>query len=254
MLVIGLGKQRQATEVHQHGVRGLRDFVPEVARQILSTANVLFGVGLVENAYHEVADLRIVAPDRFHAEDASMLELSRSLMPGLPTERIDVLLVDELGKDVSGTGLDTNVIGRLRIAGEREPESPKIGAIAVCDLTEASHGNAIGVGLCDVVTRRLFDKIDFRALAENVVTSSFLERGKVPVVAATDQEAFEWALRTCGPLEVASARVVRIRNTLALGELAVSTSVLDDLSKVSTVRRAGDAVAAFDEQGTLRPL
>jgi hypothetical protein len=252
MLVIGLGNQRQALEIHRHGVRGLRDFVPEVAKEVLATGKVILGVGLVENGHHKFAEIRAVNPVEFHAQDHELLQLSRSLDPRLPTEDIHVLIVDRMGKDISGTGLDTNVIGRIVIDGEREPTSPRIKTVIVCGLTPGSHGNAIGVGLADVITKELFDQIDFQATAENVMTSTFLARGKVPVVAPTPQTAFEWAVRACGPVDPEALRVVRIRDTLSLQQLQVSAPIWEEISGDPGIRRAGDPASAFTPDGSLR--
>ena len=176
-------------------------------------------------------------------------------MPRLPAEDIDVLIVDELGKDVSGTGLDTNIIGRIYIKGDPEPESPRIKAIVVCDLTEASHGNALGMGLADVVTRRLYEKVDLASVAQNVITSTFLERGKVPLVAPTDRDAFEWAIRACGPVEPEELRVLRIRNTLSIGEFWASEPLWRSVGATPSVTRVDrSASPAFDEAGRLRPF
>jgi hypothetical protein len=255
MAVIGLGKHAQALEVHRHGTRGLREFIPAVARQVLRHGNVLLGIGLVENGHHELAEIRAATPVELFEVDRELLERARALLPRLPAEDIDVLIVDELGKDVSGTGLDTNIIGRIGIKGDPEPSSPRIRAIVVCDLTEASHGNALGVGLADVITRRLYDKIDLGALAQNVITSTFLERGKIPLVAPTDREACEWALRSCGPIAETDLKILRVHSTLAVGEFGASEALWRLLAARPGVDRIeARASDAFDASGTLRPL
>ncbi len=118
-------------------------------------------------------------------------------MPRLPVRTLDVLVIDRMGKDISGVGMDPNITGRIGVNGEHDPAAPQIGAMIVCDLTDQSHGNAIGVGLADVITRRLYDKIERDATNANVITSNFLERGKIPVAVASDREAFDVALRSC---------------------------------------------------------
>jgi hypothetical protein len=161
-----------------------------------------------------------------------LMELARQLAPRLPVDDIDVLIVDEIGKDISGSGMDTNIIGRLRLEGAPEPELPRIKAIVVLDLTDATHGNALGIGLADFTTRRLLNKIDFKLTAKNVFTSGFLERGKVPLVYETDAEAIDAALThvfRANLHERANARVVRIRNTLELEHVWVSPNLLDEI-------------------------
>jgi Domain of unknown function (DUF362) len=252
MLVIGLGNQRQALEIHQHGVHGLRDMVPLVAREVLASGKVMLGVGLVENAHHNLCVIRAVEVSEFHAQDHELLQTARSLEARLPTEDIDVLIVDRMGKNISGTGLDTNVIGRICIAGESEPTSPRIKAIVVCGLTPESHGNAVGVGLADVITRGMYEQIEAEATAANVVTSSFLARGKTPIAARTPQQAFEWAVRSCGPIPTDALRVVRIRDTLSLEQIQVSLSIWEEIAGDAGIRRAGSPVPAFTPDGELQ--
>jgi hypothetical protein len=160
------------------------------------------------------------------------LELSRTLTPRLPVEDIDVLIVDELGKDISGSGMDTNVIGRMWIKGQPEPESPRVKAIVVLDVTAPSHGNAIGVGLADFTVRRLLDKIDFSQMTKNVFTSGFLERGRIPIVYETDAEAIQAAVDhvfRAEPERRQNVRIVRIRNTMELERLWVSANLLGEV-------------------------
>lgn len=244
--VIGLGKHRQALEIHSFGVYGLRNLIPWTASQILATGKVRFGLALVENAYDETMLVRGLGAEAILDEEPALLDISRTHMPTLPVEDIDVLIIDKMGKDISGAGIDPNIIGRNYIRDEPEPERPRIKAITVHDLTDASHGNAVGMGLADVITRRLFDKIDFDATNQNTVTSSFLIRGKIPVIAPDDATAYAWALRSCGNLEASRVRVVRVRDTLHVTEALVSPAVLHCLAGRSDIDVAGDPAPAFD--------
>ena len=254
MSVIGLGKHRQALEIHSWGVYGLRNLIPSTAEQILATGKIRFGLALVENAYDETMVVRALPAEAIMDEEPRLLDISRANMPSLPVDDIDVLMIDRMGKDISGAGLDPNIIGRNMIRGEAEPERPRIKAITIHDLTDASHGNAVGMGLADVISRRLFDKIDLQATNENTVTSSFLLRGKIPVVAPDDATAYAYALRSCGKLDPEGLRVVRIRDTLHLTEGYVSQALLDE------IRSGGDADvleqtgAVFDAAGGLCPF
>lgn len=254
MVVIGLGKERQAIEMHRFGVPGLRDGVPRAAARLLGMGKILAGIGLVENAYDETMALEVIPASEILDRETDLLELARSNMPRLPVDALDVLIVDELGKNISGTGMDTNVIGRMRIAGEPEPAAPRIRMIVATDLTAASHGNATGTGLADVITERLYAKIDVRVTYTNVFTSGFPERGKIPVVAPTDADAVTCAVRACGPVAAADLRVARIRNTLHPGEAYVSSSVLAALTGRPDVAVARQADAMFDGSGTLVPF
>ena len=240
MAVIGLGKEKQAHHFHSFGVHGLRDLIPEAGKRILSMGKVVLGVGIVENAYDETAMIEVMPADKIFAREPELLAIAKKNMPRLPVNNLDVLIVDELGKNISGTGMDTNVIGRVRIAGEPEPDEPQIGSIVVRDLTPETQGNATGMGLADVVTRRFSQKIDYASTYTNIVTSGFLERGKLPVVAESDSHAFEIALRAAGCRDVAAARVVRIKNTLQLGSLFVSAAVRHEIKGRSDIEIVGE--------------
>jgi hypothetical protein len=157
--------------------------------------------------------------------EPALLVTARRQMPSLPVADLDVLVVDRMGKDISGCGLDTGIVGRLRIRGEPEPESPRITTIVATELTAASHGNALGVGLVDVITQRLFDAVDVRVTFENVRTSTFLERGKIPIVAPTDRDAVEAAVRSAGAVPSRNLKLIRIRDTLHLDRLYASDAV-----------------------------
>jgi hypothetical protein len=254
MLVIGLGKHEQALVVHRLGVEGLRDVMPEAAKRVLASANVILGLAIVENAYDETMLVEAIPASLIPEQEPKLLELARSQLPRLPLSNIDILIVDEMGKDVSGLGMDTNVIGRLRIRGQAEPVFPDIKVIIVRDLTSASHGNAAGMGLADIVLRKLFEKIDFAATYENVVTSTFLERGKVPLIAESDRDALEIALRSCPGLEAEGAKIIRIENTLRLDSLQVSPTVLGEIRDHDGIEIAGSAEEMLDPSGNLRPV
>ncbi|MCU0520175.1 MAG: DUF2088 domain-containing protein [Anaerolineae bacterium] len=254
MSVIGLGKHRQALEIHSWGVYGLRHLIPWTAQQVFGSGKIRFGLAVLENAYDETMLVRALPAESILAEEPGLLDISRANMPSLPVDDIDILMLDRMGKDISGAGLDPNIIGRNMIRGEQEPERPRIKMITVHDLTDASHGNAVGMGLADVIARRLYDKIDLQATNENIVTSSFLLRGKIPVVAPDDATAYAYALRSCGRIPESDLRVVRVRDTLSLGEALVSDAVLRELSGASGIEVAGPAGPAFGDDGALMPF
>jgi len=225
MAVIGLGKEKQASAIHRYGIYGLSKLIPKTAHQIFSTGKILGGIALVENAYDDTMLVKVLKGKDIFQQERVLLELARNNMPALPVDKIDLLIIDQMGKDISGVGIDTNIIGRIRIAGQDDPDKPDIKAILVSDLTDNSHGNAIGLGLADVITKKLYDKIDFPATYSNAITSSFLERTKIPIVGANGREAFEIALRSCGYLEKGEENIIRIRDTLHLDEMYVSPSI-----------------------------
>ena len=254
MCVIGLGKHKQALEVHRFGIRGLKELVPAAAERILATGKILAGIAVVENARHETMLVRALKAGDIMTEEPGLLDTAKANMPRLPVEKIDVLIVDRIGKDISGVGLDPDIIGRMRIRGQAEPVRPDITSIVVCDLTEESHGNALGTGLADVTTRKLFDKIDFCATYENVYTSTFLERAKIPAVAINDEEAFDCALRSCGPIPGGEQKIIRIQDTLRLDEICVSRAVLNEISGRDDIEAVSDPVDVFDTNGELVPF
>jgi hypothetical protein len=252
MSVIGLGKERQALAIHDFGVHGLRDLVPKAAARLLDLGKIVMGIAIVENAYDETALIEGVPANQILAREPALLDEARKNMPRLPVDDIDVLIVDELGKNVSGSGMDTNIIGRIRIAGEPEPATPRVRSIVVDDITPESHGNATGLGLADVITRRFYDKIDFPVTYRNIITSSFLERGKTPIVAETAHSAYEIALRGCGRIEAGAERIVRIRNTLHLSEVYVSDFIAKELSGRKDIKVSPNAAEMFDDHGELK--
>jgi hypothetical protein len=181
MLVIGLGKEDGARVAHSRGTLGLTAALPAMADLLLQKLNVLGGISLMEDANHHLADVRVLRPETIIDDEPRLLERARSWMPALPIEELDFLVIEWMGKEISGTGIDTNVVGRRAIAGEADPPAPRIGLIGVCDLTPASGGNALGVGIADLTTQRLVSRINAQVTARNVITTTFLDRGKTPV-------------------------------------------------------------------------
>ncbi len=240
MTVIGLGKEKQAAAIHSYGVYGLSALIPVVARQIISTGKIIGGLALVENAFDETMMVSALRADEFFGKEPSLLKIARENMPYIPADNIDLLIIDEMGKNISGVGVDPNIIGRMKIYGQPEPEKPSVKSIIITDITKESHGNAIGVGLADVIPRRLYNKIDFPSTYTNGITSSFYERIKIPVIAESDREAFNIAIRGCGFIKKGEEKIVRIKNTLNLEELYVSDFVLEEIKdsgKTEIVRR-----------------
>ncbi len=251
MLAIGLGKENGAAWIHRQGVHGLRDIMPVIAKALLEKVNVIAGVATVEDGYHRPVELQVLTPVRMVTGEQALLERSRELMPRLPADEIDVLIIDKMGKDISGAGMDTNIIGRWFIAGEPEPEKPRVKALVVLDLTDASHGNATGAGLADFMTQRLLDKIDFPLTVKNIYTSGFLQRGRLPLVYATDEEAIDMALNhvfRANPQDRHTARVMRIASTLDLERVQVTENLLDEVrSDPGFVDASGPEVLDFHD-------
>lgn len=240
MCVIGLGKHAQALEIHQYDISRLREMIVRTARQVIRHGNLLLGVGVVENAYHEPMLIRALRPYQFEEEEARLLRRYKEIMPQLPVSELDVLIVDEIGKEISGAGMETKIVGRLR-SGAPEPEKPRIRYIVTTDLTAASHGNACGVGIADFITRRLFDKIDLAVTNENIITCRCVEQGRIPIIAEDDRQAVEYAIRSLGKLPPDGPRMIRIKNTLHMEELYVTPNLIPAVRACPAVQSVGDA-------------
>ncbi len=226
---IGLGKQLGAQTIHSYGVPGLKTWMPRVAQMNVEKANVLFGVAIVENAYDQTAIIEALPPSGIAGDDERrLLRTAYGMMASLPFDELDVLVIDEMGKQISGTGMDTNVIGRMLVRGSEEFARPNIMSLAILDLTDGSHGNAAGLGVADFTTQRLLDKVDFAAYYINCITSGIggLQRGQVPMVMATDRDAVMASIRSCGEPRADKVGVMHIRNTLQIGEIDISASLL----------------------------
>lgn len=254
VLVIGLGKEKGAASIHSLGVYGLKKVIPRAANLIIKKAPIIQGVGILENGYNQTMKILFVPPEDIIETDTKLLEESKQKMAKLPIDKIDVLVTQEIGKNISGTGFDTNVIGRLYINGEKEIENPSINKIVVLDLTEESHGNAYGIGLADITTKRLVNKINFKSMNTNLIASTFLNRGKIPITTETEEEAIELALKTCWQVEYNNIKLVIIKNTLDLEYLYISKEVWEKIKKNKNIEAYGDwEELAFDKNGYMKP-
>jgi hypothetical protein len=254
MIAIGMGNQKGAEHYHRLSViRDQYEIISTAGKELLKRCKVLFGVGLVENQEHRTCMLRMAPADGIETMETELLQKARSLLPLLPVEEIDLLIVDEMGKDISGEGIDPNVVGRDVCAyGARRPV-PRVTRIFVRDLTPGSEGSALGIGQADFTTRRLVDKIDFQVTAVNCITSCCPESGKVPLAYPNDRAAVEAALMTLRPYTLDDLRIVHIKNTLELSQLAVSRGCLPDLQGNEAVEIGGDTAGLeFDAEGNLR--
>jgi hypothetical protein len=255
IIAIGLGKQRGAEGIHVYGPANLGVWIPQVARRIIDTGKVLGGLAILENAYDRAARVELVSPAGIGAADeAKLLADAKELMATLPFDDIDVAVVDVMGKNMSGAGMDTNVIGRMMIRGSDEFDRPRITNIAVLDISDQSHGNAVGIGLGDFVPFRLLEKLDLRATYINAMTSGLggPQRGQIPMAMPTDRSAVAAAILTCGRADLDQARVIRMRNTLDLEYLLVSESLLGEVSQNPRLEITGEPFdLSFDDSGRI---
>jgi hypothetical protein len=247
MLAVGLGKQRGAETMHGHG---LAESIPEAAAVTLATGKVVLGVAIVENASDEPYRIVAAGPNEFHDVDRTLLALSNSLLPRLPFQELDVLVVDWIGKNISGSGMDPNVIGMWRrLGGERKPDYRRI---VVRDVTPESHGNAIGIGWADFTTERLVRSIDHHAMDMNCLTANAPDVARIPIAMPTDRHAIQAAIKTsaaAGPV-----RLVRAHSTLRLEELYVSEALLPNVESDPNLELLEDPQPmAFDASGWLGP-
>ena len=252
ILTVGLGCHRGATLAHSQGAQGLTRMVPGIARAMMKKTRVVMGVAIIENAYEKTARIACMPGVEIEQREPELLAEARQAMPRLMVQGIDLLIVDEMGKDISGTGMDTNVIGRMMLPGVKEPEKPGVSRIVVLGLSERTHGNANGVGLADIVTRRLFERIDFKATYANAFTSTFLNRAYIPVVMETDREAVAAVLDLLRMENPAKARVVRITNTLKLERIQISEALVREFGGHPDLEQESDLEPmAFSDAGTL---
>ena len=235
--------------------RGYETVITAVGREMLAKARIAFGLGIVENGYDETAHLEAFTASELEAGERRLLKNAREWMARLPFSPIDVLVVEEIGKNVSGSGMDTNVIGRPSNPHEPFPADPKILWIVALDLTEESGGNATGIGNADFTTRRLADKVDWKVTAINCLTACAPNGGKLPLTFESDREAVERALDCIGLTPPEKARVIRIRSTLMLGEIECSEAYLPAIAQRSDLEVLGSArPLPFDAAGQLVPL
>jgi len=257
MMLIGLGKHRGARIYHQAIVHYSFDhIIRSVGQTVIDTCHILFGLAIVENQQHETALIEAIMSDDFFEREQELLQLSKQWMPRLPFDYADLLIVDQIGKEISGGGMDTNVIGRKFYHHQAaEEEFPKITRIYVRDLTEATHGNASGIGLAEYAHTQLVKKMDYEATYTNCITAYAPAGASIPIHYDTDRKVLDVALQTIGYVKPEYAKAIRIRNTLDLDQLLVSEAYYDEIqrrSDLTIVEPAHDM--EFSARGNLLPF
>jgi len=253
MMVIGMGKPEGAMMVHRLTIKhGFPAVLTEVGSIILRRLPIFFGMGIIENPYDETAFIELLEPGEMMEKEKVLLKKAKKLMPRLPFDRIDILIVDELGKDVSGAGMDTNVIGRSHFIGSARPTKPRITRIFVRDLTEVSHGNACGIGMADYTTKRLVEKIDYPSTYINCLTGMTPENGRVPISFEKDREALSMAHDNSGVFDPKDLKILWVKNTLELETLYASQPFLKETRSTPKLEVLGKPFdLPFDESGNL---
>ena len=257
MMLIGLGKHRGAKIYH----RAIKDFsfleiILAVADVILSKCRVAAGLAIVENAYDETALIEAVAPDRFFEREKELLKLAQLWMPRLPFPEVDLLVVDEIGKNISGSGMDTNVVGRkFNDHGATEDDTVNCKRIFVRGLTRETHGNACGIGMAEVTNQRTVDQANLVATRINALTGGHPSAAAVPIAFESDQEAMLAILETVGLVDPVDSGIIQIANTLKLGEVLVSEKYSPEVRERSDLEVvSGPDAMAFDVNGNLAPV
>ena len=251
MLTIGVGKQKGAESCHAYGFKHMAVHVPAAARHILAKTPVLFGIGTVENAYDRVAKI-VVAPAASLIEiDRQLLVEAKAALPRISFSPIDVLVIDQIGKDISGDGMDPNITGRYPTP--YATGGPEISKMVVLDLTEKTGGNANGVGTADFTTRRLVKKTDFDAMYANGITSTVVRPNAIPNALECDLDAIRAAVKTSNAFDISKVRLVRIKDTLHLGEIMISEALLDEAKSQPHITIVSEPFSLqFDADGNLK--
>jgi hypothetical protein len=254
MLSIGIGKINGATTYHTHGMDMFPTLLPMVRDVNLKARNILFGVGIIENAYDKTAAIELMPGETIGEREPFLQEMAKRNMPRISFSEIDVLVIEEMGKNISGAGFDPNITGR-----GRSPDwvaDPLVKKIVVLGLTPQSHGNATGIGSADVISMRLYQQMDVGATYANVITSMSLGGAAIPLIMNTDREAISLAVKSVVRVKPEDCRIVHIRNTLDLAEIRVSEPMLKEV-KANPARfeiRSTAQPFDFDADGTLYGL
>lgn len=227
MMAVGLGKQKGAEQVHSDGMGRIHINIPSIAKVVISKAPVLFAIPSIENAYDETCKIEAVDAKDILTREPELLKFAFTQMPSLLVGECDVLIVDETGKNYSGTGVDPNITGTFST--EFATGGVKVQRTCFLDLSEESHGNALGVGLANVITRKFFDKIDPEKMYPNCITSTVLASARIPCVVANDKEAIQLCIRTCTGIDKDKVRMIRIPNSLHIGNIMLSEAYYDDV-------------------------
>ncbi len=252
MIAIGLGKHRGATYFHSCGMDRFGELLPKLGRVVLDKAPILFGLAVIENAYERPARFEIVWSEEMIGREPDLLKEARALMPRIIPDNLDVLVVHEIGKEISGSGMDPNITGRSSSPFFRRESSLRVQRIVVLNLSKASGGSAMGIGLADFTTERLLKSMNVDTTWINCITAGVTASAKIPIHMPTDREAILLALKTCARVRHPQSRIAWIRNTLALEHIRVSEPLLAELQGHPQIEVEGDpAPMPFDERGNL---
>lgn len=250
MIAIGLGKQKGAEACHQLGFQFMADNVQKMAGLMLDRLPILFGVALVENAYDQTCHVEVVAAENIQKREPELLKLAKDRMPRIGFDSLDVLVIDYIGKNISGDGMDPNITGRYPTPYAHG--GPEVGKMVVLDLTDESKGNANGIGTADFASQRLVDKMDRAATYANGLTSTVCAPTKIATTLNNDRDTIRAAIKTCNILDYSKCRLVRLRDTLHLSEIEISVNLLDEARQHPDIEVLSDPYSwQFNEKGNL---
>lgn len=250
MIAIGLGKQKGAEACHQLGFQHMGKHIVLMSKMLIEKTPILFGVATVENAYDKVREVQVMTAEEIEAEEPKLQERAKSYMPRIHFDQIDVLVIDQIGKNISGDGMDPNITGRYPTPYAHG--GPDVNKMVVLDLTEETEGNANGVGTADFTTQRLVDKTDWAATYANGLTSTVVAPTKQATTLANDMQAIQAAIKTCNVLDFTTVRIVRIKNTLELSTIEISEPMLEEAKEKEHLKIISEPYElTFDENGNL---
>jgi hypothetical protein len=250
MISIGLGKQKGAEATHQLGFKYMAENVPAMAKMMMEKTPILFGVATLENAFDKVTRVEVLAAEEIEEKEPALQALAKQLLPKLFFDQLDVLVIDEIGKNISGDGMDPNITGRYPTPYAQG--GPDVNKMVVLDLTHETEGNANGVGTADFTTQRLVDKMDREVTYANGLTSTVCAPTKIATTLANDKDAIKAAIKTCNILDFTKVKMVRIKNTLEIAEIEVSEALLEHIAKHQELEQISDLYdLSFDESGNL---
>lgn len=238
MMAIGLGKQFGAEIIHRDGFGHFKEYIPMFGKVILEKAPVICGMAVLENAYDKTREIVSLTPQEVVDKEPELLLRAKSYMPRILFDSCDVLIVDQMGKNISGDGMDPNISGRFPTPYAEGGINAQ--RVVVLDLTEQTHGNACGIGLADVTTRRLFNKIDFEQTYPNAITNTIVGEMKIPMIMDSDKLAIQMALKSCVEINHSAPRVVRIRTTMDMDEIQISKAMLEEAKQNSSIEILGE--------------
>ena len=252
MMTVGLGKQKGAEQVHSDGMDIIAKNIPTMAKVTLGTGKILFAIPCLENAYDQTLMFEAIPAEKILEREPELLKIAFANMPSILVGSGDVLIVDRIGKNFSGTGVDPNITGTFSTP--YATGGVQVQRTCFLDLTEESHGNSLGIGLASAITRRIFDQIDADAMYTNCMTSTVIKSAMVPCVMSTDKEAIQFCVRTCNRIDKDNPRIIRIQNSLHIGQIMLSEAYYADVLAGKyqglTALDAPEDIT-FDQDGTL---